>query len=293
MESDATEVTRHARARPQGSGVACLVVIYGFDLGLRIPLQGSALSVGRDPGNDLALPVQDVSRQHCRFQVRDKEYSVRDLGSTNGTLVNDREIPPGQDFPLSAGDLVALGVVIFKFLDGENVEALYHEEIYRTLMFDGLTGVPNRRYLVEFLEREMARGRRHRRPLTLLLLDVDDFKAINDAAGHLGGDQVLRELAAIIAGQTRRDQCPARFGGDEFAVVMTETALAGARIFAERLRGEVELHEFVADGEVVPVTISIGIESMTPDMSDAEAFLKAADARLYQAKNAGRNRVEG
>jgi two-component system, cell cycle response regulator len=293
-ETDSTMATRSIRLRPGGgSGESCLVVIYGFELGLRVPLDRPSLRVGRDSASDLMLPLHDVSRHHCLVQVTEGVVSLRDLGSTNGTLLNERPIPPNEDVPLRSGDLVHVGGVILKFLEGGNVESLYHEEIYRTLMFDGLTRVPNRRFFVDFLDREMSRCRRHHRPLSLMLLDVDDFKTINDATGHLGGDLVLRELATVIGSQTRREECPARFGGDEFAIGMPETTLRGARTFAEKLRATVELHEFVVDGRRVPVTISLGVAAMTPDMGDVDGFLKAADGRLYEAKNAGRNRVAG
>jgi diguanylate cyclase (GGDEF)-like protein len=249
--------------------------------------------VGRDATNDVQLPLQDVSRSHCRFALRDGSVSVCDLGSTNGTFLNDRELPPREEFLLRSGDHVHVGGVIFKFLYGGNVEALYHEEVYRTLIVDGLTQVNNRRYLLDFLDREMARCRRHHRPLALVVLDVDHFKAINDAFGHLAGDQVLRELAGLIARSARREECVARWGGEEFALVLPETDLAGALHFAERLRGTVEQREFRADGEAVRVTASIGVASVQPDMQAPEDFLRAADARLYEAKQGGRNRVAG
>src|SRR5690606_36063423 len=189
------------------------------------------------------------------------------------------------------GDRLRAGGAILKFLHGDHVEALYHEEIYRTMIVDGLTQAHNRRFLLEFLDRELARHQRHRRPLSLLLFDLDDFKRINDDWGHLTGDAVLRELAELVRARVRREDCFARWGGEEFAVALSETAPEAARLFAERVRQLVEEHEFKAAGERLPVTISIGVATAGPELRDAETFVATADARLYEAKRQGRNRV--
>jgi diguanylate cyclase (GGDEF)-like protein len=272
-------------------GESCLVVVYGGELGRRVPLAAPLLTVGRSPASDLSLIHSDVSRSHCRFKVGEAGVTVCDLESTNGTFVNDREIPSSEETPLQSGDHVHVGGVIFKFLEGGNVEALYHEEVYRTMVVDGLTQVNNRRFLLDFMEREMARCRRHDRDLSLIMLDVDRFKRVNDEFGHLAGDHVLRGLAGLIRSQTRREECVARFGGEEFTVVLPETNLAGAMTFAERLRAGVEMHDFIIEGRRVSVTVSLGATALEPEMEGAEAFLRAADALLYEAKNAGRNRV--
>jgi diguanylate cyclase (GGDEF)-like protein len=125
----------------------------------------------------------------------------------------------------------------------------------------------------------------------LLLVDIDQFKRINDESGHVFGDYVLREVAVLITGQARRTDCLARYGGDEFAVVLTESTRAGAEIFAERLRGQVESTRFELDAVSSPVTLSIGVAIWQPEIGTPDAFLNAADVALYAAKAAGRNRV--
>ena len=278
---------------PTAGGPACLVSIYGPHLGKRWSLERPESTIGRDAACDLPLPIDTVSRRHCRVDVRSGSVFVTDLGSTNGTAVNDEAIPPNEAFALRSGDKVRVGSAILKFLRGDDVESLYHEEIYRTMVADGLTGAANRRFLTEYLEREMARSRRHGRTLSLVLFDLDHFKQVNDGFGHLTGDAVLRTVAAIAREQVRREDCLARFGGEEFAVVLTETDLMAARLFAERLRGTIEVHEFRAGADRVPVTISSGVASMTAEMREPAEFLAAADARLYEAKAAGRNRTAG
>jgi diguanylate cyclase (GGDEF)-like protein len=278
---------------PPTGGAACLVSIYGPSLGRRWSLDRETTVVGRDRAADVSLPIDTVSRRHCKVVVRGSSVFVADLGSTNGTALNDEPAPPNEEFALRSGDRIRVGSAILKFLRGGDVESLYHEEIYRTMIGDGLTGAYNRRYLTEFLERELTRCRRHGRALSLVLFDLDHFKQVNDGFGHLTGDAVLREVAELTRAQVRREDCFARFGGEEFAIVLTETDLDAARLFAERLRGTIEVHDFVASGERVPVTISAGVATAGREMRDADEFLAAADARLYEAKESGRNRTAG
>src|SRR5690606_8080158 len=148
---------------------------------------------------------------------------------------------------LRDGDQVRFGDAIYKFLAGSNIEAQYHEEIYRMTILDGLTGVHNKRYFLEFLERELAAARRHAHPLSLVMFDIDHFKQINDDRGHLAGDAVLKALAGRFKHRIRREDLLARYGGEEFAVVLNGTGLDGARAFAEDLRRRVESEPFSFD----------------------------------------------
>ena len=279
-------------ALPSG-GETCLVSIYGPDLGRRWSLDLDEMIIGRESSCAVSVPIDTVSRRHCRLCLRGGEVFLTDLGSTNGTALNDEALPPNEEFALRSGDRIRAGSAIFKFLRGDDVESLYHEEIYRTMIVDGLTDAHSRRFLTEFLEREMARCGRHARPLSLVLFEIDELKRVNDDFGHLNGDQVLREIADLVREKVRREDCFARFGGDEFAVVLTETDLAHAREFGELLGQRVEAHEFRVGSETIPVTISIGVATMGREQREAAAFLAAAYARLYEAKEAGRNRVAG
>ena len=288
---DTTAIT-HRRTAPSDEGESCLVIIYGPDLGRRIPLDPGDTVIGRGSDTDLLLDSPSVSRRHCRLHCPDAGApSVSDLGSTNGTLLNDRELLPGDEPSLRSGDLVQVGSVIFKYLSGGHVEALYHEEIYRTMIIDGLTQVANRRYLMDFLDRETARCQRHGGPLALVMIDVDNFKDVNDSFGHLAGDQVLRRLAGVIRDRTRREECVARYGGEEFAIVLPETELDGAVAFAERIRGAIEHEPFEASGEGIEATVSAGVAVWTEGMTACEDLIETADSRLYRAKAEGRNRV--
>jgi diguanylate cyclase (GGDEF)-like protein len=279
--------------RPYEPAAPCLVVILGPDLGRKIPIAEPELVIGRDEDADLMVPVDGVSRVHCQLSVRDGMVWLRDLGSTNGTWVNGGELQEGQEFVLRSGDRIELVGVVFKFLDGGDVEAQYHEEIYQLSITDGLTRVFNRRYLMDFLTREISRCRRHERALSLVLVDVDHFKSINDRHGHAAGDQVLREVATLLGKDVRREECLARFGGDEFALVMPETGAAGALVVADRIRSRVERHAFSWSGQGIEVTISLGVAELGKAGDGAEALVAEADAQLYAAKAAGRNAAAG
>ena len=129
-------------------------------------------------------------------------------------------------------------------------------------------------------------------PVACLLIDIDHFKKINDFHGHLAGDFVLKELARIVQGRIRRDEVFARYGGEEFAIVLPETNLEGAKMLAEGLREKVESSRFVFQGEQIRVTISIGVSMLVDTDRTSVDLIKSADAKLYEAKRGGRNRVE-
>lgn len=273
----------------QGTGEECLVQIYGRQLGRRHALRAGPVLLGRAEDADVVVESDTVSRHHARLEREDSGvWVVTDLQSTNGTYVNDALV--GRDV-LANGDFIRVGDTIFKFLSGDNIESSYYEEIYRSIILDGLTQISNRRYFNEFLERELSRARRHARGLALVLLDVDHFKSVNDRFGHLAGDFVLQELATLVRPRVRRDELFARIGGEEFALVLPESSLDDALQLAEQLRAMVERHRFPCDAEHIPVTISLGAAALTPAATRIEDLVRAADEALYRAKAGGRNTV--
>jgi diguanylate cyclase (GGDEF)-like protein len=279
-----------AAVRTKERGEACLVLLHppGPDIGRRTPLTQRSYVIGRENA-DLVIPRSAVSRQHSTLVMDDEgEWWLADLGSTNGTFVNEEKIDRRQ---LQDGDQIRFGDAIFKFLNGQNIESAYHEEIYRMTILDGLTGIHNKRYFLEFLEREIAVASRHHHPLALVMFDVDHFKKVNDQRGHLAGDAVLKELAMRIKGRVRREDLFARYGGEEFACVLCSTGLEGGVVFAESLRQIVAERPTYFDNQPIPFTISLGVAAVTQDTIDASSLIRAADERLYEAKRGGRNRV--
>ncbi|MCA9610045.1 MAG: diguanylate cyclase [Myxococcales bacterium] len=285
-----TRVTPLEELRPQTKGSDCLVVIYSSDarqFGKRYILGDEPLTMGRGQENRIVLDNDSVSRRHCRAEKRGAQWYVVDLDSTNGTYVNDQQVT---ELALRRGDQIKIGDTIVKFLSGSDLEAQYHETIYNMTIVDGLTGINNKRYLMEALEREIPRARRHQRPLSVVMFDIDHFKSINDNYGHLAGDYVLKELATLVKGRLRPDDVLGRYGGEEFCAALPETNLPGAVSIAEDLRRRIEERRFVFEGEVIPVTVSLGCSELDGEM-DVLQLIKAADEKLYDAKRGGRNRV--
>ena len=287
-----TRITHVKPALGSSSQPACLVLIYptGAQMGKRFTLDGESLLIGRGSDCDIVVDLDSVSRRHAKIERRSDNILVCDLQSTNGTYVNELQV---EEHALSDGDQVKIGNAIFKFLSGGNVEAGYHEAIYRTTIIDGLTEVYNKRYFAEFLERELARCARYNRPLSLVMFDLDHFKQINDTHGHLAGDFVLREMCRRLHVRIRKEELLARYGGEEFVAVLPEAGHEGAMDFAEQIRGLVAQEPFEFEDEMIPLTISVGVATVVGDALDGARFIKMADDNLSSAKRSGRNCVVG
>ena len=278
---------------------ACLVVINGADLGKKYVLAQTSTVIGRSSKVDIQVDEDSISRSHAVIDNYGDTVIARDLESTNGTYVNDLPI---REKRLIDGDQIKIGRTIFKFLSGSNIEAQYHDEIYRLTTTDGLTQIYNKRYFLKEMEREMSRSLRYERALSLVMCDIDHFKGINDTYGHLAGDHVLRQVAKRITVHIRRDDIFARYGGEEFALLLPEIPKAQGAKLAEKLRRLIESEAFHFDNISIPVTLSMGIADLAeylavthanPDPNDINPFqfIKLADDRLYEAKKSGRNRV--
>ena len=278
------------------------MVINGMDLGKRYSLVQTSVLIGRSSKTDIRVDEDSISRHHALLINDGSKVTLRDLDSTNGTYVNDNLI---KECVLTDSDQIRVGRTMFKFLTGSNIENAYHEEIYRLTTMDCLTQIYNKRYFSESLEREISRSLRYERGLSLLVLDIDHFKSINDMYGHLTGDFILKQFAKRIKDQIRRDDIFARYGGEEFVLLLPELNKAAASLLAEKLRLLVERKPFEFDQIVVPVTVSVGVgdfaeylesvgasalrESYQSQYSDG--FVKMVDDRLYRAKRGGRNCV--
>jgi len=166
-----------------------------------------------------------------------------------------------------------------------------NEILKRLASTDALTGAVNRREFIERGSAELARAARSRRPTTLLVLDLDHFKSVNDRYGHPGGDAVLKALVAMLKRETRVSDIVARLGGEEFAVLLPETSLEAALPVAERIRSALEARGIAHGETAIHATVSIGVAQSTVTIGDLEALVAAADVALYAAKTGGRNRV--
>jgi diguanylate cyclase (GGDEF)-like protein/PAS domain S-box-containing protein len=156
---------------------------------------------------------------------------------------------------------------------------------------DILTGLPNRRRFLELLSDELARCQRYGNKVSIMELDLDHFKRVNDRYGHAAGDETLRQFASLVRGRLRQNDFAGRFGGEEFMLALPETEAAEARLVAERIRRDLEARTVTIDGVSFNVTVSIGLAEYISDETPEEC-LKRVDAALYRAKQKGRNRVE-
>ena len=231
--------------------------------------------------------------------LRTLQQALRRMGE--GAL--DTRVPP-----LRGAELAELGDNVNRMAaalqhERENLERVVAERtqelqavnsrLERLAVTDGLTGVFNHRRFQEALEAELLRSERHKRPMGVLMIDVDFFKKVNDAMGHPAGDELLRQLAVALGQDLRQTDLIARYGGEEFGVLLPETTKAEAMQVGERMRAAVE--EKVNTGTLWPmrITVSIGVASFPEDGKSPEDLLVAADQALYQAKRQGRNRVRG
>jgi diguanylate cyclase (GGDEF)-like protein len=171
--------------------------------------------------------------------------------------------------------------------------AVANRRLQRAALTDHTTGLPNRRYAMERLEQEWAAAGRHQRPLSVLLVDIDHFRQINERHGHAIGDKLLGELAAVLREAGRASDVLCRFGGEEFLVLCPDTDAAGARRCAERLRAAAEQRQGIEPATRLPVTVSIGVAVREPATRDPESLVRAAEDALSMAKRGGRNRCHG
>lgn len=260
-------------------------------LGTRFRLSpGGRMDVGRSMSVEIPLPeVLSISRQHARLEYRGRQVTVRDLGSTNGTYVNG-ELTDGPTV-LHSGDRFQVAGVHFKFLHERDPEHAYYETIYDLVTRDGLTEIYNKRKYEEEVQREFARARRHKRPLSLIMFDIDDFKQINDSYGHLCGDFILKQVATLTREMLRPEQVFARVGGDEFVILTPETDVGGGKELARKMCDRVSSLDYTYCDFVVRVTCSFGVAALDKRMKEPTDLYHAADQAMMASKRAGRNRV--
>lgn len=205
------------------------------------------------------------------------------VGQLVGLVAGARQVPFSAEEAELFRIFILQGEAAFKNL-------LLFEEVKSLAIRDGLTGLYNYRYFWEMLNQQVVQSRRYGWPLSLLFLDIDDFKKVNDTLGHPQGDLVLKVLADYLAGAVRQADLLCRYGGEEFVVLLPQTPGAQAGIMAERLREAIALTPFGLSHGHINISVSIGVAGLGPDM-DGAALVNAADAALYQAKNTGKNRV--
>jgi len=267
-----------------------VVVLTGGQMGQLFAVQRDSV-IGRGADCEIRIEDDGVSRRQSRLSREAGVVYLEDLGSRNGTFVNGKRLFGKQ--ALVDGDRIQLGTAtVAKFVLVDRFEAAYQRRMFEAAVKDALTGVYNRRHFHERIETELAFANRHTTPLSLLMIDIDEFKQVNDRHGHVVGDKILKALARRLGQIVRTEDLLARYGGEEFAI-LSRVDRGGARVFAERLRARIASKSFAVNGVDVQVTVSIGIGTFPEVAARApKELISAADQALYKAKKGGRNRVE-
>ncbi len=277
------------RERPERDR-AYLIVLAGSGVGEMHKLGGESV-LGRGREAQLRFLDDGISRMHCRVYRDGDRLVVEDCGSRNGTFCNGESIAGPHE--LRDGDKIQIGrTTILKFTYHDHLDESFQRQMYDSALRDSLTKAYNKRYFDERLSSEFRFSHRHGETLSLLLLDLDHFKPINDQLGHLAGDHALVELARRVQRIIRNEDVFARYGGEEFAIISRAIPSQQALRFGERVRAEIESMEVRYRGHAIPLTASVGVATFPhPHIERAGQLVEAADRALYAAKNAGRNTV--
>jgi|GEM_PF-285490 len=275
-----------------------LTVIQGneTDFGKTYSFTRDCIRIGRDQKNEATevnVAVNDlkVSKVHCEISAINtddlEQIVIKDLSSTNGTYVNGELI---RQRILTSGDKISIGETILRFSYNDEVEEEYHSRLFTFAATDALTGLYNRRYILNELENQYKIAKRNERTFSLVIIDIDDFKRVNDTFGHPAGDEFLKKFAFVIHHCLREQDIPGRVGGEEFLVILPETNIDGAFRLANRIRERIQKTELMYRGSPIKTTISAGVSQHEFNI-DSQTLFQLADHALYKAKESGKNMV--
>ena len=269
---------------------AVLLRMDGVQAGQIIGLEQWPFTVGRHPTNQLRIDEDSISRFHARIVRSGDEYTVEDMGSRNGVFVSGKRVTRAKlehDSWLQFGPRVS-----FRFSMTDVREERLLRKLYESSTRDALTGAYNRLHFEERLRAEVAYAIRHKAQASLVLIDLDHFKRVNDTYGHPAGDAVLKRACEACSRALRTEDVFARFGGEEFAVVLRGIDIKGASRLGDRLRQSLSAEIVEHEGQRIQVTLSAGAASIACCKNpSSEELIAIADRRLYLAKQQGRNRV--
>lgn len=275
-----------------GPVVPTLIIVSGTHaIGRTFRIEGDQpLLIGRSPNATIVLSDEGISRIHARVEHTGGDVTITDLNSSNGTFINGTRIQgPSQ---LKDGDKIQFGsTTLIKFSYRDSADEVLQRNLYESATRDALTQAHNKKFFTEVLTQALAHSSRHGGVMSLVMFDLDRFKAINDRFGHVAGDAVLRQFSLLVHRQVRSEDLFARWGGEEFALVLRNCPRRYAVQVAERIRGDFEAVTIRGFPEL-KATVSAGVAiCANARFTTPDDFVGAADARLYQAKNGGRNRV--
>jgi len=273
---------------------ACFVVMGGMDVGRIIALEEPVIIIGRDAKCSVVFQDDGVSRFHLEVRSESADsVIIRDLGSTNGTFMGGKQISKAK---LHDGAKILIGrrtILKFTFLD--ELDYNFQQQMYETSTRDGLTGVYNRRYFSKKIIADLSFAKRRQIPCTLVILDIDHFKKVNDTYGHRTGDQVLITVTKALGNVIRKEDILARYGGEEFVVIAQGTDMKDGESLGERIQlcvAEQRIPALDDPTKIIKVTVSVGIATVPIGASvGSDVLISTADANLFRAKQLGRNQV--
>jgi len=291
-----TTIVKPAPFQPRlKKSLAVLIVLNGPEIGTQYPLRGACCKIGRTSSAEIAIQSDSlISRYHAQIEqcfdeeTRELSHVLSDLESTNHTFVNGEAV---DRVVLRDGDQIQTGETTIRFAILDEMEARFHKEIHERLRFDTLTGLLTKASFDLAAGAELDRCVKRKRPLSVLMMDIDFFRKVNDSHGHQGGSWILSELGQFLDDNLRGFDLVGRFGGEEFVAALPEASTEQASDVAERIRSRLEEHVFVWNEEDVKITISIGVAHYPAHASDLKALISAADAALYECKHTGRNKT--
>lgn len=293
-DHDATVVATSRTLEGDLKRVATLVVVHGREIGRHYPLRRSRVVLGRDESADIVLRDKKISRAHATIETlrvgAETLYRLSDQGSTNHVYVNGRQMDTRL---LAGGDKIHIGDLVLKFELQDAIDARFHTEVRNRIQYDELTGLLTYDSFRTALAYELDRYANVATGCAVVMMDLDDFKKLNDTYGHLAGSHVLSEVGATIRGNLRHFDVASRYGGEEFVAYLPETAPEEALIATERLRQVLADQVFRHHDRDIQLTISMGISHFPEDGRELEPLVQSADERLYLAKRQGKNRVIG
>lgn len=268
----------------------CLTQLSGLGSGQVFNLKNKTLKIGRDSSCGIWVEDPHISRVHATIVDHNGKTNITDENSTNGVFINGKKI---QSSELNNGDRLLIGTRLYfkfsyEFADYQRVQ----NQKYLEANCDSLTKLYNKRYFTDILSREFSYSRRNKTPLSLLMIDIDFFKKINDSYGHLAGDYVLSRVGEMLKKGLRHENLACRYGGEEFAAILRNTPAWSAEVVAERVRSGVAALDLKYMSHPIKVTVSIGIATFDLDNFETyEELIKRADEYLYESKVTGRNKI--
>jgi diguanylate cyclase (GGDEF)-like protein len=272
-----------------------LTIIGGneIDFGKHFLLEKNKILLGRDDTNDIAINDRKISKVHCEISMIKssqgiEQIFIKDLDSTNGTYVNSALI---DQITLHAGAKIQIGDTVLRLSYNDELEKEYHAKLFNYAVRDTHTGLYNKRFIINELENISRIARRSGRAFSIVIIDIDDFKRINDLYGHVSGDEYLKSITKLFTQSLREQDIAGRIGGEEFLIILPETRIDGAFRLAVRIRKNVE--DFVLNylNFEIRTTISAGVCQYESTIKDINELLDIADQALYEAKRSGKNNV--